>query len=55
MTKIIAQPLEAEIFSPYGDVIEKEGAECFAINNGLCIRLVLRAGKLAFDSRQTAT
>ena len=37
-TRIIARPLTAEAFSSYGDVIEKQGAHHYPINNGKCIR-----------------
>ncbi len=36
--KIVVQPLNAQAFKKYGDVIEKEGATRFDINNGLCMR-----------------
>ncbi len=36
--KIIARPLSVEEFAPFGEVIEKEGAEQFSINEGLCTR-----------------
>lgn len=36
--RIVARPLTAEAFVPYGDVIEKDGADHFPINNGRCMR-----------------
>ena len=36
--EIVARPLAAEDFAPFGEVIEKEGAEKISINNGLCTR-----------------
>ncbi len=36
--RIIARPLTAAAFAPYGDVIEKDGAHHFPINNGKCMR-----------------
>lgn len=38
MKSIIAKPLTREAFSPFGDVIETEGAESFLINEGKCRR-----------------
>ena len=38
MTRIIAQPLTATEFAPYGDVIEISGAPDKIINQGLCGR-----------------
>ncbi len=35
---IIAQPLTRAAFTPFGDVIEKSGAQNFAINEGNCVR-----------------
>ena len=35
---LIAQPLTADAFSPYGDVIEKPGAEQILINRDKCVR-----------------
>ncbi len=35
---LIAQPLTKQAFAPFGDVIEKAGAEKIAINRGNCIR-----------------
>lgn len=34
MTIIIPHPLTREVFAPFGDVIETEGAKSFPINNG---------------------
>ena len=36
--QLIAKPLSKEGFAPYGQVIEKAGAESFLINNGNCRR-----------------
>ena len=36
--KIVARPLTGEEFAPFGEVIEKEGAAQFGINDGLCTR-----------------
>lgn len=38
MSVIVAQPLTREAFTPFGDVIETEGADHFLINNGHCQR-----------------
>ncbi len=38
MSKIIAQPLTKELFAPFGEVIETEGAHHYPINNGRCER-----------------
>lgn len=38
MNTIVAQPLTREAFSPYGEVIDTEGADHFPINNGRCER-----------------
>jgi len=38
MTQIPIEPLTKEAFVPYGDVIEKVGAEKITINRGNCIR-----------------
>jgi ureidoglycolate lyase len=38
MKNIAINPLSAKAFSNYGDVIEREGAQNFEINNGLCTR-----------------
>ncbi|MEP0941728.1 MAG: ureidoglycolate lyase [Rhizobiaceae bacterium] len=35
---LIARPLTKELFAPFGQVIEKQGAESFLINNGNCRR-----------------
>lgn len=42
-TRIIAQPLTAEAFAPFGDVLDAHGAPDFAINSGHCCRLHDRA------------
>jgi len=34
MKRLIARPLERETFRPFGDVVEIDGADHFAINNG---------------------
>ncbi|MFD0916425.1 ureidoglycolate lyase [Pseudahrensia aquimaris] len=34
LTRLVAKPLTREAFSPYGNVIETDGADSFAINNG---------------------
>lgn len=34
MLELQAQPLTAEAFAPFGDVIDRRGADCFAINAG---------------------
>jgi len=36
--KIVAHPLTGVEFAPFGEVIEKEGAQQFGINDGLCTR-----------------
>ena len=36
--RIVARPLTAEAFAPYGDVIEARGAPSFQINGGMCDR-----------------
>ena len=36
--QIIALPLTANAFAPFGDVIEKGAGQSFAINDGKCIR-----------------
>ncbi|MFQ8431872.1 ureidoglycolate lyase [Amaricoccus sp. W119] len=36
--EIIAEPLTAEAFAPFGDVIEARGAPSFQINGGMCDR-----------------
>ncbi len=38
MKSVIANPLTAAAFAPFGDVIEKGGGEQFSINRGNCIR-----------------
>jgi ureidoglycolate lyase len=38
MTRIVAQPLTREAFTPFGDVIETEDAQSFLINSGMCRR-----------------
>jgi len=38
MREIVIQPLTRETFSPFGDVIEMEGASSFPINHGMCRR-----------------
>ncbi|WP_137701158.1 ureidoglycolate lyase [Marimonas lutisalis] len=38
MTRIKAQPLTAQAFAPFGDVLEAEGAPDKLINRGLCGR-----------------
>ena len=43
MTEIVAQPLTAEVFAPYGDVLEIAGAPDKIINQGLCGRYHDRA------------
>ena len=43
MTRIVAQPLTAEAFAPFGDVIEAEGSPDRMINQGLCGRFHDRA------------
>ena len=43
MTEIVAQPLTAEAFAPYGDVLEIAGAPDKIINQGLCGRYHDRA------------
>ncbi len=35
---IVANPLNADLFNAYGDVIETDGVEKFEINHGLCTR-----------------
>ena len=34
--EIVARPLTAKDFAPFGEVIEKEGAQQISINNGQC-------------------
>lgn len=43
MTRIIAQPLTAECFAPYGDVLDTTGTPDKLINAGLCARYHDRA------------
>ncbi len=43
MKRIVAQPLTAEAFAPYGDVLEARGAPDKMINAGLCGRFHDRA------------
>ncbi|MBR9837147.1 MAG: ureidoglycolate lyase [Rhodobacteraceae bacterium] len=43
MTEIVAQPLTAKAFAPYGDVLEIAGAPDKIINQGLCGRYHDRA------------
>ncbi|NVK58822.1 MAG: ureidoglycolate lyase [Rhodobacteraceae bacterium] len=43
MTEVVAQPLTAEAFAPYGDVLEIAGAPDKIINQGLCGRYHDRA------------
>lgn len=38
MNALVAQPLTAAAFSPFGDVIETPGAAHYPINDGRCIR-----------------
>lgn len=38
MTTLTAQPLTAEAFAPYGDVIDAVGAPDMVINHGMCGR-----------------
>jgi len=38
MKQILIKPLTRNDFAPFGDVIEKDGAENFPINNGMCQR-----------------
>lgn len=38
MLEIKPGTLEAEAFRPYGQVVDKAGAQSFPINNGLCTR-----------------
>ena len=38
MSSLIAQPITAEAFAPYGEVIQTEGAQLTLINDGLCHR-----------------
>ena len=38
MTTLHVRPLDRETFAPFGDVIETEGADNFAINEGTAIR-----------------
>ena len=38
MKTVFAHPLSREAFSPFGDVIETEGAHSYPINNGTTIR-----------------
>ena len=38
MIKLNTELLTKEAFAPFGDVIEKAGAQSFPINNGHCIR-----------------
>ncbi len=35
---IVAKPLTRAAFAPFGDIIEKDGAQNFAINDGNCVR-----------------
>ena len=48
MTRVHAQPLTAEAFAPFGDVLEADGAPDALINQGLCGRYHDRA-RLEFD------
>lgn len=36
--RVVARPLSADAFAPYGDVIEKAGADAYPINAGMCMR-----------------
>ncbi|MDN2565163.1 ureidoglycolate lyase [Aquibium sp. A9E412] len=36
--RLVAAPLTAAAFAPFGEVIETDGAEHFAINDGMCTR-----------------
>lgn len=38
MNKILTQPLTAEAFAPYGDVLEVSGDPTVMINQGMCAR-----------------
>ena len=44
MKRLTARPLTREAFAPFGDVIETEGADHFAINNGTTERFHDLAG-----------
>lgn len=51
MSRIIIQPLTADAFAPFGDVLDCTGAPDKVINQGLCDRFHDRA-KLAFGDGQ---
>ncbi|MEM9708286.1 MAG: ureidoglycolate lyase [Pseudomonadota bacterium] len=59
MTEIVARPLSAEAFAPFGDVLDAAGAPDMVINRGLCGRYHDRAkldvegclGISVFDAR----
>lgn len=38
MNEILTQPLTAEVFAPYGDVLETSGDPTVIINQGMCAR-----------------
>jgi len=52
MIRVRAQPLTAEAFAPFGDVLEAEGAPDKLINQGLCGRYHDRA-RLDVDGGRT--
>ncbi len=49
-TTVIAEPIAAATFAPFGDVIDASGAADFHINDGLCERYQDRA-RLAVDAQ----